>query len=135
MTRANSLRRAFQFFSKNAGGIVGENAKGALALARAELAAKDAGLMFVWEWDSDADLSFYDIKDDRGRFYHSRTERERDHEVLWCRCVIPCAEHGANCRHATQLASLSNIVDPDQSYMRVVEAELALEAGALELVP
>jgi hypothetical protein len=116
MTRNNELARAYRFFRDNAGYIVGERARCALSLARAERDAKEQGIAFRWEWDSDADLSWM-----------SDAERQQEHEVEGCIAYIPCPDHGADCKHATVLASLWGIVDADSNYRRVVEAELALE--------
>jgi hypothetical protein len=82
----------------------------AMELAQAEQYARNLGWEFEWEWDPD--LSWM-----------TDEEREHDHEVLCCR--IPDPE---NSRYS--LASLCGITDPDSSYRRVIEAELASEALA-----
>ena len=51
----------------------------------------------------------------------SDEERQQDHEVLCCRIPDPDTPRYS-------LASLSGITDPDRSYRRVIEAELASEA-------
>lgn len=110
-------RNAYRFFRQHAGYIVGESAKGALALARAEKHAGDEGLQHVWVEDPDPDLSWMD-----------EHERAQEHEVLGCILYRPCSEHGVDCKHAEPLASLWGIVDADREYRRVIEAELSLEA-------
>lgn len=116
-----SLRRAYRFFREHAGYVVGENAKGALHLAKAERAASDAGVVFLWEQDNDADWSWMDAG-----------EVKEPHEVECCAAVLPCPqcrpEIAATCRHTSVLASLCGIFDADNNYRRVVEAELAMES-------
>jgi len=101
-------RRAWRFFHENAGGVVGEAAVTAAALARAEERAREEGLTFSWIPDDDADLSWM-----------SERERAQDHEVLICVAFGP---------EGRSMACLGGIVDPCNAYRRVVEAELALEA-------
>jgi hypothetical protein len=84
----------------------------AMKLAKAEAYAQTLGYEFEWDWDQVADLSWM-----------SDEEREQEHEVL--RCRIPDPE-----RPNHSLASLCGITDPDSSYRRVIEAELAEEAVA-----
>ena len=88
--------------------IVGERALAAIALARAERAMRESGLTVEWEWDESPDLSWMDEK-----------EAEKPHECL----VAFIRSNGRT------LAALGGIVDPDRPYARVIEAELALEAG------
>lgn len=126
-----ALRRSFRFFLEHAGYRVGHHAEDALSLARAEGDADKIGVQFIWKQDDDADFSWLTQTDERGRYLFSKHEREREHEVTWCRAVLPCAEHGVDCEHAVTLASLSGIFDADQNYMRVVQAELASEAHDL----
>lgn len=104
-------RSDWQFFMNHAGYATppGRVVCAAL-LARAEVRAQEAGLTFEWVWDDDADLS---LMTDR--------EREKDHEVMGC--VVHAPE-------GQVLASLWGVTDPDRNYIRVVEAELALEALA-----
>lgn len=126
-----TMRAAYQFFRENAGGIVGHNAETAIALARAEHEAWERDWEASWEWDDDADLG--------------------DHEE-WC-CTAQLNARGRNadgserpsyfrepqCEHEAYVAvlkdedgnvlkALGGIIDPDSKYMRVIEAELALEA-------
>jgi hypothetical protein len=101
-------RKDYQFFFKQAGYVVGERAKGALNLARAEQYAEQHGWSFDWTPDDDADWSWMDDK-----------ERKREHEVFGC---VLRDENG------NAIESLWGIFDPDENYQRVVQAELASEA-------
>ncbi len=95
------------FFKKNAGYIVGERAKGAMALAKAEEAADRLGWKVEWKhdvmgWDGD--------------------DEDTPNEVL---CAVLKDARGK------VRASLCGIGDPEarnKKYARVVEAELAAEA-------
>lgn len=124
------LLSAFRFFQEHAGMIVGENAKSALALARAELLARDADVVFLWEGDIEADWSFVETwpEADQKRWHSD------EHFAEYVRLVRLCEEDSkyyhdrAACPHAETLASLGGIIDADTNYRRVVEAELALEA-------
>lgn len=109
------LRKRYRFFRKHGGGCVGENAKGALQLARAEIAAEARSWKYEWPWDEGADYSFVDDwpEKERARFL------EIDHEVLGCVLKDSTDEH---------LESLWGIFDASREYGRVVEAELAVEA-------
>lgn len=103
-----SLLRAYRFFVENAGYIVGQRALCALQLARAEHHANECDWQAEWVGDDCPDLSWM-----------TDAERAQEHEVLGC--ILRDADGNV-------LASLWGITDPDSSYMRVVEAELALEA-------
>lgn len=105
-------RKDFQFFFREAGYVVGERAKGAIALARAESYAAERGWSFDWPEDNDADWSWMD-----------KREKERPHEVY--ACVLRDADGRA-------IESLWSIFDPDDAYIRVIQAELALEAMCRE---
>lgn len=105
-------RRNFNFFRENAGYCVGRRAKGALALAKAEQEMTARNWYCVWVDDLYPDLSFMPEED-----------KASVQEVLCCALYT---EEGA-C-----VASLSGIIDPDHSYRRVVEAELAIEALSCE---
>lgn len=129
-------RPAFQFFFGQTRGDAWAahratmdcaTAQQALTLARAENIAKREGVVFVWDYDNDADMSWLEQTDARGRYLFPKSYREKEHEVLWCRAVRPCPDHGIDCRHTETLASLSGIVDASPEYRRVVEAELALD--------
>lgn len=104
----NRLREQFRFFHDNAGWSTPPGkAACALSLARAETAAEELGIEFTWETDDDIDDSWMDER-----------ERAKPHEWLICRAVLG----------DRVLAALCGIVDPDRTYGRVVEAELAQEA-------
>ena len=102
-------RAAFRFFQANAGFIVGRAAEYALSLARAEEHASAHGWYTEWRHD-----------DEGMRDWHCH-----------CGCqpseVLACILYDGACN---VLASLWGIGDPDRSYRRVVEAELASEALA-----
>lgn len=123
----NELRRRFRFFHEHAGYVVGARARGALALARAEQWAEDEGIEFLTR---DDDERAYCYCDDPHCKYHEGSEYERDHgwETIGVMAVRPCPEHGTDCKHAEVLGSLWGIMEPDNTYLRVVRAELALEA-------
>lgn len=107
---APSLVSAYRFMVVNAGYCVGFRAQGALQLARAEQWAQSSDdLRYRWVEDLNADLSWCDPS--------SVTE------VLGCILERKCP----TCGQWECVASLWGICDPDRSYGRVVEAELALE--------
>lgn len=108
-----NLYAAYRFFRQHAGYVVGENAKGAFALAKAEQWAEDNEMDYTWEYDTWADLGDHEYW-----CAQERAGQEHDHEVEICR-----AEYNDEV-----VASLSGIIDADRNYRRVVEAELALEA-------
>jgi hypothetical protein len=110
MTTKNAPRllSAFRFFRENAGYCVGQAALGAWSLTKAEQYARRNDWEFSWEEDFEPDLSWMDDE-----------ESAQYHEVYGC----VCRDVDGNV-----LADLWGIVDPDSSYRRVVEAELALEA-------
>lgn len=130
-----ALRRSFRFFLAHGGGIVGQHAQSALALARAEQWAKDSGVAF-------------DVRDDDERAYchcgdptckyrepdasespkRWNTSNYREWDTVGVMAVRPCEDHGTDCPHAEHLGSLWGIMDPSPEYLRVVKAELALEA-------
>ena len=109
-----TLRRRWRFFFDHAGGIVGERAVTAMALARAEMHAEAADWYVLWEPDECPDLSWLGPGEEVG-------------EVL-CAVLVRMPQSASDGNLSTVLASLCGIVDPDASYRRVVEAELALEA-------
>ena len=105
------LLSAYRFF-RGRTGLVGRDAEMALALARAELAAQDAGCS--WEWTDDSQ-GWYDLVTDGWRA-GSPTE------VQTCEgCILRDADGEA-------LASLWAIWDADDDYRRMVQAQLACEA-------
>jgi hypothetical protein len=99
---------AYEFFREHAGYVVGQNAKGALALAKAEEWARENDVTFDWTDDPEPDLSWCECAD--GSVRH-------EHEVLNCLATGP----------DDFSASLCGITDADRDYCRVVEAELASE--------
>lgn len=99
------LKKAYEFFRKHAGYVVGKSAAGALALARAEAAACALGWEVEWEHDG----------------FEWDGEGDAPEEVL---AAVLKDEDG------NVLEVLGGIGDPDRNYARVVEAELALEALA-----
>jgi hypothetical protein len=103
-----AMLRAYRFFFANAGYIVGHRAECALNLARAQQHARENDWSADWVEDDCADLSWM-----------SAEEQRQPHEVLGCILRDPAGH---------VLGSLWGITDPDRSYMRVVEAELASEA-------
>lgn len=107
------LLRRMRFFQAHAGGVVGETAKTAIDLARAERAAVDMDWEVTWEPEPEPDLSWMDPD-----------ERMQEHVVEMA--VLRDDEGNV-------LASLGNIVDADDTYRRVVNAELACEANAWEV--
>lgn len=122
----------------------------ALALARAELKARDLGLVFVWEGDDEpqdwpcavealrkryeegdgfirdqilkAKLAPTYPESSYGRTY-KRVGGWCDHDVEMCGVYAKDDESRDH-----PLASCGGILDADNTYRRVVEAELALEA-------
>ena len=122
--RVALLRSPFKFFFEHAGYCLGSRAAGALKLAKAERTADKRGIEFVTRFDDCPDASFVDTWDEREQ---ERWKRQ-DHECVGVVAMLPCKEHGTDCKHARHLASLWGIWDADANYMRVIKAELALEA-------
>ncbi len=110
--RRMGLIKDMRFFRQHGGGVVGEAARGALDLARAEREAERRGWRTDWEYDEGADWSWLDQPG-------FEREKAKEHEVY---VAILRDKNGY------VLASLGGIFDPDRRYMRVVEAELASEA-------
>jgi len=111
----NSLVMAYKFFRRNAGGWVGHNAENAIRLARAEAWMETMGVEYSIVPDENSDLSWM-----------TERERQKDHEV-----VGVCLRH----KFDELPYSLWNIVDADSAYLRVVVAELAMEAMAADWSP
>jgi hypothetical protein len=112
-----TMTTAQRFFWEHAGyswnAVEGETrAQGrrrcAESLASAETWAQEQGMTFTWDFDQDADLSWM-----------TDEERAQEHEVLGC---------VARYRDGSVAGSLGGVIDPDDMYLRVVEAELASEA-------
>ena len=115
-----ALRSAFKFFSEHAGYVVGEHAKSALELARAERAAKKKGVCFRWEPDEDADLSWMD-----------EAQRKKNYDVEWVAAYRKSScLRGEPHPRAIPCASVGGVVGADRNYRRVLEAELASECLA-----
>lgn len=96
------LFTAYQFFKEHAAVRRGFCSTVALALAKAEIWARDNDYIFAWDFDECA----------------AEFNAEAD-EVLGC----AMSKRGSH----KSVASLWGIGDPDNDYRRVVEAELALE--------
>lgn len=117
------MRQAFQFFHEQAGYCVGQRAVGALALARAEAALRDAvnagTARIKWEYDPDPNTSWMD-KRQRQEWIDGRTEMLECCLQTRCEC----------CGHWQTVAALGGIhvYAGERDYLRVIEAELALEA-------
>lgn len=109
---ARRLLAAYTFFRENAGGIVGESAATAWALARAEETGRERGLTFVTEdeeepWDGDCEAPTY---------------------VLWCAVFLPFRRSRGGCLASLGMVGVNSMRDP---YLRVVAAELMSEALAV----
>jgi hypothetical protein len=100
--KQDRLLKAAKFFQKHSGSDLDHGLK----LAKAERFAEDSGWKVEWSPDQDP----YEMGD---------AETEHPNEVL----VAVLKDASGNV-----LESLSGIGDPNQTYARVVEAELALEA-------
>ena len=103
----------FQFFRDNAGYIVGERALGALRLAQAEQHAQANSWEVEWANDLEGCIGC-DCESEA-----CPCSTGESHEVY---VAVLRDEAG----HV--LASLGSICQPDRAYMRVIGAELALEA-------
>lgn len=97
----NQVKRLYRRF-RGCTGVVGEDAKRSLRMAKAHVQAEAMGLEFVWE--EDCDISVDDFDDERDR------EHVRSDGARCCRLVRPCEDHGLECRHAETLASLGGIL-------------------------
>ena len=134
MTATQSMYRRYRFFHENAGYVVGESAKCAYSLARAEELGEAYDLDVDWEWDDDPDLSWCECKGDNetcircgSRMYSGQEcvspdgHDYHDHEVMVAYVTPP--------ESCERLAALGGIVDAlGTPYQRVVEAELLAEA-------
>ena len=104
----SELAARFRFFHEHAGYIVGRRAVAAISLARAEIQARREGISFEWEdelepWDADPECG-------PAPTY-----------------VLCCLARDASGQVVASLGmvGVNRLSDP---YLRVVEAELALEA-------
>jgi hypothetical protein len=116
-----NLYTRYLFFKDHAGYCVGRKALGALALAKAEIWAEEKEVEYRWDWDDDGDLGdhhYWCSTAIEENHFHMPERSRHTHEILWCAAYLDDA-----C-----IASLSGIIDPDNTYRRVIEAELALEA-------
>lgn len=117
-----SLTKAQQFFYREAGYSYDPaketerqgRERGARRLAKAEREAREAGLRFVWETDTDGCIGC--TCESNG----CKCFTEEPHE-----CLV-CLAYDAE---GTLAGSMGGVCEPTQAYRRVVEAELALEAG------
>lgn len=117
-------RKAFQFFSEHAGGIVGERAQGVIALARAESLLERAVELEVasCEWVDDCEP--YDPGDatspaEAARLFESNA---------WTGpfgCIVKVGDEG----HASLWGIVVGPRGTDDPYCRVVAAELAWEVA------
>lgn len=105
---ATERNKAYQFFKQHAGYRVGHCAEGALALARTEEWAAQEHMKDEWVPDESGDIGDHDEWCGR---------KNCEHYVYGLIAKLPTGEQ----------ASLWGIIDPDETYMRVVRAELALE--------
>lgn len=144
-------RQAWRFFREHGGKITGQGVRSAAAYARDEAAARAAGITFRREpepdwwpdmlgdheyWCSDARREAAGYTKGRSRYCYGRrypitgyytpsyVRREgHSHEIEVC---------DAYDMAGTFLTSLGGVIDPSDSYRRVVEAEVA--AMALEVL-
>jgi hypothetical protein len=138
-----NIWNAYLFFKEHAGYVVGERAKGALKLAKAERRANALGFVHVWEHDPDTDLGDHELwcslararkayAEGRpvdadgatdGRAWRLDPKHSCEHETE--QCVVYAED---DTERENPLASLGGIIDASSAYRRVVEAELSLEA-------
>lgn len=111
-----NLESRYRFFRENAGGVVGESAVTAIALARAELRAEELELVALSGYEQE----FWD------------GEEPAPKHVIWIAIYKPehIDRHGEPVRGCYCLAQLGMIgLDSlDDPYLRVVKAELFCEA-------
>lgn len=106
------LAKRYRFFRENGGGIVGESAVCALALAKAEQKAEQRGLTVTWE---DEDLPWEDLRGDL----------ETERPAIWAWAGVRHPDHPKHVLSGLGGIGLNSMRDP---YVRVVEAELFSEA-------
>ena len=114
--KSETLRERYHFFKEHAGYVVGERAVCAIRLARAEAFAETHGVEFKWEWDNDCqDPDFQPAK---------------GNEMLGCVCM-DADGNVLGSLWGIEVSSPSFIQGvPRDPYLRVIQAELALEARA-----
>lgn len=124
-----SLIRRYHFFREHAGTIVGESARCALTLARAEERAEREELVYVWERELESHSVVFG--EDNGEDALIASGKL---DCLGC-CVYASETEDPDQLHP--LASLGMITiqapaftygQPRDPYIRVVQAELAVEA-------
>ena len=110
---SKSLYRRFLFFKEHAGSVTPPGrAACALALAKAEIAAEDAGLSYVYKFDTEPGWSL-----------------GADGEYHAYSAFIISVGFEDDDEQRTTLASIGGIeADAEASFYRVTEAHLALEA-------
>jgi len=116
-------RAAYEFFRSHGTSRVGWTAHDALSLARAERAAREEGCEWVWEWD---DNGWLEARQDHR--YGRLSDADHPARVEGCILYGPIPPGGTDADRPV-LASLWGIWDASRDYRRVVQAELALEAG------
>ena len=104
------LRKAYDFFRAQGGGVVGQSGVNALALARAEAYADEND--WAAEWEDDPEPYDTDLEDDQ------------PFEVLTC--VLK--DESGNVLASLGSIGMSGNARQDRDYRRVIEAELALQA-------
>lgn len=112
-----NVKKIYQFMRKNGGYVVGENAIGALRIARAAAMAEDIGLEVKWESEPG---DWMDFAGDPEEEYRRKFENGE-----WRCCVAYVQDDAGN-----TLASLGGIVLTNHSndYEQCVEYELLAEA-------
>jgi len=114
--RRRALIRDMQFFRQHGGGVVGEAARGALDLSRAEREAERRGWAYTYEPEQESYEDVYGEKPPEGAEFVT--------VVLWDRDP----EDRSSRLRPQVLASLGFVDANDRNYLRVVRAELASEA-------
>ena len=136
---SSNFRKAFRFFCMNAGGFVGKQALGSIALARAEAWAQAQGWVAQWGWEEDFMYDTpkkwgWEARDiERWEFRIERQVTRLTDGFSYVRFVKVPREHTCEVcvlrdREGEILASIGGIWDASNAYRRVIEAELALEA-------
>jgi len=127
--RATVANRFREFRKIGVGGLVGHEAATCLKLAEAEQWAADTdGVRFSWFDDDSPDLGDHEYWCANAA---ARAKTSGEHRPAACEHEILCCQLWYQDR---VVASLSGIIDPDDGYERIVQAELAAEAMA-ELTP
>jgi hypothetical protein len=119
------MRRAIRFFAEHGASRPGWTIVDAVNLALAEWDAREDGCLWVWE--EDADGWNREIRECFHLYPRSIADRERHMERLG-QCE-GCILYGPLPDEREHLASLWGMWDASPEYRRVVQAELAQEAG------